>query len=109
MWRRWVRLGWRWWAGRRRRWIGWTLEQQLRRLHLVVQNTRLVILPAFQRVPNLASRVLGLSLRRLTGDMRDEHGYGVLIAESRILGNAPVTQATWRQHAERKNPAATSA
>ena len=33
-------------------------------------------------VPNLASRVLGLSLRRLAGDMQREHGYGVLLAES---------------------------
>ena len=66
----------------RDRWIGWTLEQQLRRLHLVAQNARFVLLPAFQGVPNLASRVLGLSLRRLAGDMQREHGYGVLLAES---------------------------
>ena len=36
----------------RDRWIGWTLEQQLRRLHLVAQNARFVILPALQGVPN---------------------------------------------------------
>ena len=63
-------------------WIGWTLEQQLRRLHLVVQNARFVILPACQGVPKLASRVLGQSLRRLSGDMQREHGYAVLLAES---------------------------
>ena len=66
----------------RDRWIGWTLEQQLQRLHLVAQNARFVLLPGFQGVPNLASRVLGLSLRRLAGDMQREHGYGVLLAES---------------------------
>ena len=66
----------------RDRWLGWTLEQQLRRLHLVAQNARFVILPAFQGIPNLASRVLGLSLRRLAQDMQREHGYRVLLAES---------------------------
>ncbi len=66
----------------RDRWIGWTLEQQLRHLHLVAQNARFVLLPAFQGVPKLASRVLGLSLRRLAGDMQREQGYGVLLAES---------------------------
>ena len=66
----------------RDRWIGWTLEQQLRRLHLVAQNARFVLLPAFQGVPKLASRVLGLSLRRLAGDMQREHGFAVLLAES---------------------------
>ena len=66
----------------RDRWIGWTLEQQLRRLHLVAQNSRFVILPDFQGVPNLASRVLGLSLQRLSGDMHREHGFPILLAES---------------------------
>ncbi len=31
----------------RDRWIGWTLEQQLQRLHLMAQNSRLVILPDY--------------------------------------------------------------
>ncbi len=66
----------------RDRWLGWTLEQQLRRLHLVAQNSRFLILPAFQGLPNLASRVLGLSLQRLAQDMQREHGYRVLLAES---------------------------
>ena len=33
-------------------------------------------------MPNLASRVLGLSLRRLSADMRAVHGYPVLLAET---------------------------
>ncbi|MDE2921374.1 MAG: ISAs1 family transposase [Acidobacteriota bacterium] len=84
----------------RDRWIGWTLEQQLQRLHLVAQNARFVILPAYQGVPNLASRVLGLSLRRLSGDMQREHGYAVLLAESfvdraRFAGSC-YRAANWR-------------
>ena len=34
------------------------------------------------RVANLASRALGLSLRRLARDMRDAHGHPVLLAET---------------------------
>ena len=65
----------------RDRWIGWSREQKLRRLHLVTQNSRFVILPGFH-APNLASRVLGLSLRRLSDDMLAAHGYPVLVAET---------------------------
>ncbi len=50
-------------AGARDRWIGWSAEQQFRRLHLIANNSRFVILTP-GRVPNLASRVLGLSLRQ---------------------------------------------
>ena len=42
----------------RDRWIGWSAEQQFRRLHLIANNSRFVILTP-ERVPNLASRVLG--------------------------------------------------
>ena len=62
-------------------WIGWSVQQQFRRLHLIANNARFVILPQ-RRVPNLASRVLGLSLRRLSADMQAVHGYPVLVAET---------------------------
>ena len=65
----------------RDRWIGWSAEQQFRRLHLIANNSRFVLL-APERVPNLASRVLGLSLRRLSGDIRAVHGYPVHLAET---------------------------
>ena len=67
--------------GARDRWIEWTAAQQFKRLHLIANNSRFVILMA-ERVPNLASRVLGLSLRRLSGDMEAAHGYPVLVAET---------------------------
>ena len=66
----------------RDRWIGWSPQQQRRRLHLVAQNSRFVILPAWQGAANLASRVLGLSLRRLSDDMLEMHGFPLLLAES---------------------------
>ena len=67
--------------GARDRWIGWSAEQQFRRLHLIANNSRFVILTP-GRVPNLASRVLGLSLRRLSADIQAVHGYPVLLAET---------------------------
>ena len=66
----------------RDRWIGWSPQQKLRRLHLLTQNSRFVILPSFHNCPNLASRVLGLSLRRLSSDMQAVHGSPLLLAES---------------------------
>jgi hypothetical protein len=45
----------------RDRWIGWSEWVKFNRSKLVVNNSRFLILPG-SRVPNLASRVLGLSL-----------------------------------------------
>ena len=63
----------------RDRWIGW-IPEPFRRLHLIANNTRF-LLPGLHR-PNLASRVLGLSLRRVSRDMRALHGHPVLVAET---------------------------
>ena len=65
----------------RDRWIGWLPEQQFRRLHLIANNARFVILPGCS-VPNLASQVLALNVRRLSEDMRAAHGHLVLPAET---------------------------
>ena len=77
-------LGWQAGAfkvGVRDAWIGWSREQQFSRLHLIANNSRFAVLEE-GRVPNLASRALGPSLRRLARDMRDAHGYPVLLAET---------------------------
>src|SRR5271157_528763 len=66
----------------RERWIGWTPRQRARRLGLVVNNTRFLVLPERQRYPNLASRVLGLCLRRLSTDWKQRWGHPVLVVES---------------------------
>ena len=83
----------------RDRWIGWSQEQQFRRLHLICNNSRFVILTP-GRVPNLASRVLGLSLRRLSADIQAVHGYPVFLAEtfvdvSRFFGTC-YRASNWR-------------
>jgi hypothetical protein len=67
--------------GARDRWIGWTPEQQWQRLHLLVCNQRFLILPG-THIPNLASRVLSLNVKRLSRDWEEFHGHPVLLAES---------------------------
>lgn len=53
--------------GCRDRYLGWTKEQRLKNLCLVVTNTRFLILP-WVRVPYLASHLLGLMARRISQD-----------------------------------------
>lgn len=64
----------------RERWIGWTPRQRARRLG--VNNSRFLVRPERQRYPNLASRVLGLCLRRLSADWQERWGHPVLVVES---------------------------
>ena len=69
-------------VGVRDAWIGWTRERQFRRLKLIANNSRFVVLGGKGATRNLASRVLGLSLRRLSRDMQAAHGFPVLLAET---------------------------
>ena len=65
----------------REKWIGWSDRQKKRRLSLVVNNSRFLVLKAFP-VPNLASRLMKLCLQRLGQDWIDLYGHEVLVAES---------------------------
>ncbi|MDX2300157.1 MAG: ISAs1 family transposase [Xanthomonadaceae bacterium] len=64
-------------------WIGWSPTLQWQRLGLIANNSRFLILPG-ARVPHLASRVLGLNLRRLSDDWQAAHGHRLLLAETFI-------------------------
>lgn len=66
----------------REKWLGWSPRQRARRLALVVNNSRFLVLPERQRFPNLASRVLGLCLRRLSADWLARWQHPVLAVES---------------------------
>lgn len=66
----------------RERWIGWSARQRTRRLGLVANNSRFLVLSERQRYPNLASRVLGLVLRRLSADWQERWAHPVLVVES---------------------------
>jgi len=65
----------------RDRWIGWTEEQRRRRLSLVTNNSRFLLLPQCT-VPNLGSRVLRLTLERLAQDWQNHYGHPVEILET---------------------------
>ena len=65
----------------RDRWIGWTNEQRRRRLSLVTNNTRFLILPE-GHIPNLASKVLGLVCQRLSQDWEAHYGHPVVAVET---------------------------
>ena len=62
-------------------WIGWDQAQRRARLHLVVNNTRFLILP-WVRCPNLGSKVLALCARRLGADFRERYGHTPVLLET---------------------------
>lgn len=64
--------------------IGWTPRQRARRLCWVVNNSRFLVLAQRQRYPNLASRVLALSLKRLNADWQQQWGHPILLVESYV-------------------------
>ena len=65
----------------RDRWIGWTEEQRRRRLPLVVNNCRFLLLPD-KTFPNLGSRSLRLVLDRLSDDWQQRYGHPVVVVET---------------------------
>jgi len=66
----------------RDRYIGWNREQKARRLHLVVNNVRFLMLPQAARAGVCASQVLAANVRRLSADWQLAHGHRVLLAET---------------------------
>lgn len=65
----------------RDKWINWTEEQRRRRLPLVVNNCRFLLLPD-RTEPNLGSRSLRLALDRLSQDWQERYGHPVLVVET---------------------------
>ncbi len=63
-------------------WIGWSAQQRVERLKLVVQNRRFLVLSAKGANPNLASQAMGAALRSLAGQWSERFGYAPLLAES---------------------------
>lgn len=65
----------------RDQWIGWDQHLHYRRLHLIANNIRFLILPDCHQ-PNLASRLLAMNLKRLSDDWLRFHGNPILLAET---------------------------
>lgn len=68
-------------CGPRDRYLGWDSATRERKLGLVVNNRRFLMLP-WIRQPHLASRVLGANLRRLSADWTAAYGHSVALAET---------------------------
>jgi hypothetical protein len=70
------------WAVRPRdNYIGWTKEQRISRLHLVINNSRFLILP-WVHVKNLASKVLSQCAKQLPNDWQTSYGYTPVLLET---------------------------
>jgi hypothetical protein len=65
----------------RDRWIGWSEEQRRRRLPLIVNNCRFLLLP-HKTFPNLGSRALRLTLDHLSADWQERYGHPVVLVET---------------------------
>ena len=65
----------------RDRWLGWDALTRRQHLHRVVGMSRFLIRPSV-RCQNLASRVLGMALRRIGPDFETQYGYRPWLVES---------------------------
>ncbi|MGH9881309.1 MAG: DUF4338 domain-containing protein, partial [Pyrinomonadaceae bacterium] len=70
-----------WKMAARDRWIGWSDEQRLRNLQLVINNSRFLILP-WVRVRYLASSILSLCASQLPADWERLYGYRPRLLET---------------------------
>jgi hypothetical protein len=61
--------------------IGWSAETREKRLHLVVNQTRFLILP-WVRCQNLATKALAIAARRLPSDWQERYGYRPVLLET---------------------------
>lgn len=62
-------------------WIGWDADTQSRRLSLLANNHRFLILP-WVRVEHLASHILGRITRRIAGDWQAKYGHPIHLLET---------------------------
>lgn len=70
-----------WQTAPRDHWVGWDKETREKRLHLVVNNSRFLILP-WVRCKNLASHILGKITRMMPVDWENIYGYRPVLAET---------------------------
>jgi Transposase DDE domain. len=68
-------------CGPRDKWIGWSSKFREQRLFLVANNVRFLILPSI-RIPNLASKVLSLNVKRLSKDWQERFNHPIVLAET---------------------------
>jgi len=79
--------------------IGWTHEQRKRNLHLIINNSRFLILPWIQS-KNLASKILAKTAKRIGSDWQHRYHYRPVLLETfvekeRFLGTC-YKAANWQ-------------
>jgi len=75
-----------WKIAPRDHWIGWTAAQRQTHLHLIVCNSRFLILP-WVTAKNLASKILALAARQLPTDWQRRHGFQPVLLETFVETN----------------------
>jgi len=70
-----------WALSSRDEWIGWKVQDRKLRLHLIVNNSRFLILP-WVHVKNLASKVLSMAIKQLQEDWLREYCYAPVLLET---------------------------
>ncbi|MDD4637521.1 MAG: DUF4338 domain-containing protein [Bacteroidales bacterium] len=70
-----------WAMSSRDEWIGWTVQDRKQRLHLILNNSRFLILP-WINVKNLASKVLSLAIKQIQEDWLREYCYAPVLLET---------------------------
>jgi len=85
--------------------IGWSHEQRKRNLHLIINNSRFLILPLVQS-KNLASKVLGMVARSVADDWQYRYKYRPVLLETfvekcRFTGTC-YKAANWQRVGETK-------
>jgi hypothetical protein len=108
-----------WKVGSRDRDIGWDHQTREKRLHLIANNQRFLILP-WVRIRYLASKILSLVEKRIGNDWQERYGYKPVLLETfvqkdRFRGSS-YAAANWKcvgqtqgrgkydRHTERKEP-----
>jgi len=70
-----------WKVKSRDQFIGWDEATKRKNLYLLANNTRFLILD-WVRIKHLASKILALSLRRLSADWQQRYGHPIVLAET---------------------------
>lgn len=70
-----------WALSSRDKWIGWNVQDRKQRLHLIVNNSRFLILP-WVTVKNLASKVLSMAIKQIQEDWLREYCYAPVLLET---------------------------
>jgi hypothetical protein len=70
-----------WYIGARDRFIGWSPETRQNNLHLIINNTRFLVLP-WVKVPHLASHLLALNRHRISEEWNLIYNHPVYLLET---------------------------